>query len=177
MEFNELLEQIDEFKAQNKEVLDEIVGLTYGNLVRDLDEAKNYRKGYYKNKKGVYWYVKGIEVTNETWNLLRMGYNGEDRGVWIHYCEVTDSSVKDLDVPLCAFTSMFNPRFTDEENLMRPTTKSAFTRKVHRVVNRALADYPEKRGVEEYLDVAKKWGELSNELYDMMFPEVGAELV
>lgn len=68
-----LIERLKQFSTENAEVLSEIYGLSLGTLKRNLEKASKYQRGYYKNKRGEYIHVKGIEVTNNTGDLLRMG--------------------------------------------------------------------------------------------------------
>ncbi|MBP5721977.1 MAG: hypothetical protein J6X18_00130 [Bacteroidales bacterium] len=159
--------ELKKFSDAHSEIISEIAGLTPGILERDLERAKNYQKGYYKNKKGVYWHVKGIEVTNDIGNLLRMGFNGEDRGVWIHYCEVTDHSIKDNDVPVCSFCSLFDARFTSADQLMRRTTKEDYENKVAEVTKTVLSDYVQKREVSEYLSFMRKFVKLCSKCINL----------
>lgn len=173
-ESEKLYKKIRMFTDENSELISEIAGLTPGILKKDLEEAKGYQKGYYKNNKGVYWYVKGIEVTNDTLNLLRMGFNGEDRGVWVHYCEVKDHSICDNDVPICAFSSLFDPRFTPKDELMHKTTKEDFENKVAEVTKTVLADYQEKRSVTEYLGFMRKFVKMCSKYIHSVEEEEGA---
>ena len=151
------------FFNNKRDTIDEISGLTQWVLRRDLEEAVKYNKGYYKNKKGVYRYLKGIEVTNNTGYLCRMGFNGEDRGVWVHYCEVTNRKAGYYDVPIVVFSSKFDPRFTPEDELMVSTTKEDFEEQVQKVVQNIISDYPQKRDPKEYLDMLNEWKELMEE--------------
>lgn len=155
-----LLERIKEFANEHRDVLKEISGLTNYILIKQLQEACKYDRGYYKNDKGEYIYVKGIEVTNDTGNLLRMGFNGEDNGVWIHISEVDEKSVRYRDIPIFVFTGKFDENFTPKDELMRPTTKEDFEDAVKRATENIISDYPQKREPEEYLYVALEWAKL-----------------
>jgi len=160
MEEKELKERVDEYVTKlamylesNKDVFDRTSGLTYNILKEDLEEAVQYQRGYYKNEKGEYRYVKGIEVTNDTGNLCRMGMNGEDRGVWVHFCELDERKVGYYDTPISMFISKHDPRFTDPENLMKPTTREDFEAQVQRTIRNICSDYTEAIDVQHYLDV------------------------
>ena len=159
--------KIEEFFNKHEDVFKEISGLTYHILKDNLEEAVKYNRGYYKNDKGEYLYLKGIEVTNDTGNLCRMGYNGEDRGVWVHFCSVTDKKVSYVDVPICMFKSKFDPRFTGDDELMKPTTKEDFDNKVKETISNIISDYEQKREPSEYLSVLNEfeslWGEFEKE--------------
>ena len=165
----EVLERVKNFADEHKDVLKEICGLTQHILIKQLQEACKYNRGYYKNKKGEYIYIKGIEVTNDTSNLLRMGFNGEDNGVWIHYSLVDEKSISYHDIPIFVFTGKFDPAFTHEDELMIPTTKEDFEEAVKRATENILADYNQKREPKEYLDVAIEWGKL---VYDVMSVDI-----
>jgi len=166
--WDEYVQAVKEFNQDKKEIMSEIEGLTPHILREHLEEAVKYKKGYYKNNKGQYEYVKGIEVTNDTGNLCRMGFNGEDRGVWIHYCIIDDDSVHQLDCPVFMFTSQFNPRITPKDELMKPTTKEDFDAQVERTVKNLIADYPEKRNPQEYLDYMKGFDKLCENYKDVL---------
>lgn len=154
---------IDYFKA-HKEIIDEIEGLTEWKLREDLQEAVQFTHGYFKNKKGEYRYLKGIEVTNDTGNLCRMGYNGEDRGVWVHYCEVDDKHVIYNDVPIGVFTYWLNPSCVSDKDVFVPTTKEDFDQQVQKTVQNIISDYQEKRDAKEYLDFLNGWNGLCDKV-------------
>lgn len=167
-------ERIDEYvgkmKAYTNEheyVLGRISGLTWHRLKRDLEEAVQYQRGYYKNAKGEYRYVKGIEVTNDTGNLCRMGMNGEDRGVWVHFCEVNDRKAGYYDVPISMFTSKHDARFTAPDELMKPTTREDFEAQVQRTMRNIIADYAEAVDAQHYLDVMNGVDALCEEYGDV----------
>ena len=163
------------FVKANKEICDEVRGLTPDILEKDLIDAAKFKKGYYKNKDGLYIYVKGIEVTNDTGNLLRMGFNGEDRGVWIHFCEVDDKRVEYMDLPIASFScSYFNPRWCKPSQLMKPTTKEDFDAQVQKAVGNICADYTEKRDIKEYIDYMKKFDKLEKK-YEKFFTSILSE--
>lgn len=171
--WNEFTDKLAKFGKERKEIMEEIQYLTPHILKEHLEEAVQYKKGYYKNKKGQYEYVKGIEVTNDTSNLCRMGYNGEDRGVWIHYCIIDDDSVRQFDCPVFMFSSQFNPRITPKDELMKPTTKEDFEAQVERTIKNLVADYQEKRNPQEYLDYINGFEKICEEYKDvvgMVFP-------
>ena len=164
-----LMNKLETFISEYKEILDKISGLTCDKLLSDRQEAVKYQKGYYKNEKGNYIYIKGIEVTNDTWNLSRMGYNGEDRGVWIHYCLVDDRSITYIDSPISVFSGCyFNEEVFKPEELMRTTTKEDFEDKVKKVIEVLTDDYSENINPKEYYDVANEWCNLCNECSDTL---------
>lgn len=155
-------EKIKEFFDKNKEIIAEIAGLTTWILEQDLKEALSIEKGYFKNIKGEYLFVKGIEVTNDIGNLGRMGFNGEDRGVWVHYVFLTKDSIIYNNVPIAVFTNQTNPRFNDPDVLMVPTTKEDFEEQFTKTIKNILSDYSEKRDIHEYLNVLNEWEKLVN---------------
>lgn len=146
-------DELREFFSDKKncEIKTELDGLTEWRLREDLDEAKKYRKGYFRNKKGQYIHVKGVEVTNDTSNLCRMGFNGEDRGVWIHYCIVDDRRVQYNDVPVFTFAYFFDPSCSPKDELFVPTTRKKFEEAVERAVSSFIGGYKEKRDPREYI--------------------------
>ena len=154
---------IDYFKA-NKKLVSEIEYLTEGKLKEDLEDAIKFQHGYFKNKKGEYRFLKGIEVTNDVGNLCRMGYNGEDRGVWVHYCELDDRRVIYNDVPVGVFTYWMNPSCVDADSLFEPTTKEDFDEQVKKTINNIISEYQEKRDANEYLDFLNNWDNLCNQV-------------
>ena len=154
---------IDYYK-QNSELCNEIQYLTQWKLEIDLEAAIKLQHGYFKNKKGEYRFLKGIEVTNDVSNLCRMGFNGEDRGVWVHYCEVDDKHVIYNDVPVHTFTYWMNPNCVDAESLFEPTTKEDFDEQVKKTVQNIISDYQEKRDAKEYLDFLNGWNDLCNQI-------------
>lgn len=158
------------FCNENKDVLERVNGLTWQKLKEDLEEAVQYQRGYYKNDKGEYCYVKGIEVTNDTGNLLRMGMNGEDRGVWVHYCYLEDRRVGYVDVPIATFLMKHDARFTNPDELMKPTTREDFEEQVKRTIQNIVADYPEAVDVQHYLDVIHGADALDEEYKDVASP-------
>lgn len=165
----ELMNKLETFSNEHKEILGRISGLTCDKLLSDLQEAIKYQKGYYKNGKGDYIYIKGVEVTNDTGNLSRMGYNGEDRGVWIHYCLVEDRSVTYIDSPISVFSGCyFNKASCKPKELMHTTTKEDFDDKVKKVIEVLIEDYSENVNPKEYYDVANGWHDLCNEFKAMM---------
>lgn len=169
----ELMNKLEAFRTEHKEILDKILGLTYDKLLSDLQEAVKYQKGYYKNGKGDYIYIKGIEVTNDTGNLSRMGYNGEDRGVWIHYCLVDNRSVTYIDSPISVFSGCyFNEALFKPEELMHATTKEDFEDKVKKVIEILTKDYSENVNPKEYYNVANEWNDLCNECSDTLIRSV-----
>lgn len=169
----ELMNKLEAFRSEHREILDKISGLTCDKLLSDLQEAVKYQKGYYKNGKGDYIYIKGIEVTNDTWNLSRMGYNGEDRGVWIHYCLVEDRSVTYIDSPISLFSGCyFNEALCKPEELMYATTKEDFEDKVKKVIEVLTEDYSKNVNPKEYYDVANGWCNLCNECADTLMHSV-----
>lgn len=155
-EWDKFLNKLKAYGDAHEEILNRTRGLTTGILLKDLKDASKYKKGYYKNKKGVYIYVKGIEVTNDLSDLCRMGYNGEDRGVWIHYCMVDDRSVNYIDVPVSTFNvTYFNKSWAKPDELLHRTTKEEFEAKVKETVNTLCADYTEDINPKEYHKVIK----------------------
>lgn len=169
----ELMNKLEAFRSEHREILDKILGLTCDKLLSDLQEAIKYQKGYYKNGKGDYIYIKGIEVTNDTGNLSRMGYNGEDRGIWIHYCLVEDRSVTYIDSPISIFSGYyFNEALCKPEELMYATTKEDFENKVKKMIKVLTEDYSENVNPKEYYDVANEWNDLCNECYDILMHSV-----
>lgn len=160
-EWYKRLKKLKAYSDTHEEILNRTSGLTTDILLKDLQDASKYKKGYYKNKKGVYIYVKGIEVTNDLSDLCRMGYNGEDRGVWIHYCMVDDRSINYIDVPVSTFNvTYFNKRWAKPDELLCPTTKEEFEAKVKETVNTLCADYTEDISPKEYQKVIKGWCKL-----------------
>lgn len=155
-------EKIKEFFDKNKEIIAEIAGLTTWILEQDLKTALSIQKGYFKNKKGEYLFVKGIEVTNNTGDLLRMGFNGEDRGVWVHYVSLTNKVILYNDVPIASFVNRTDPRFVNELDLMVSTTKEDFEEQFTKTIKNILSDYSEKRDIHEYLNVLNEWENLIN---------------
>lgn len=169
----ELMNKLETFISEYKEILDKMSGLTCDKLLSDLQEAVKYKKGYYKNGKGNYIYIKGIEVTNDTGNLSRMGYNGEDRGVWIHYCLVDDRSVTYIDSPIALFSGCyFNEALFKTEELMHATTKEDFEDKVKKVIEVMTEDYSENINPKEYYDVANRYRDLCHECSDTLMHSV-----
>lgn len=168
MDYKDILVCLDkrilEFLKENEEISDETRYLTEWILRKDLKEALNYNKGYYKNEKGKYIYVKGIEVTNDVSNLCRMGYNGEDRGVWVHYCEVENNSAMYVDVPIGSFQGMMFSKSLPKDELMHPITKEEFDAQVKKALENITADYEQKRDVQEYIDFFEKWDKLYEEV-------------
>lgn len=176
-EWNKFLNKLKAYSDTHKEILDKIRGLTADILLKDLKDASKYKKGYYKNKKGVYIYVKGIEVTNDLDNLGRMGYNGEDRGVWIHYCIVDDRSVNYMDVPVPVFNvTYFNKGLANPDELLHPTTKEEFEAKVKETVNTLCADYTEDINPNEYQKVVKGWCKLYDNFKKVLETSLPEEL-
>lgn len=153
-------DRIVKYYKEHQELAGEIEYLTQWNLIEDLKEAIKYQHGYFKNKKGEYRFLKGIEVTNDVSNLCRMGFNGEDRGVWVHYCEVDNRRVIYNDVPVSVFTYWLTPTCVDAESLFEPTTKEDFDEQVKKTVNNIISDYNEKRPAQEYLDFLNGWNDL-----------------
>ena len=151
---------INKLMDENKEIVNEICGLEIETLYEHLQLAKKYNKGYYKNKDGEYLFVKGIEVTNNTGDLCRMGFNGETRGVWVHYCLISDTECVNTNVPVFTFDSKFDPSLTEPKKLMKSTTKRAFNRKMKSVISKMAKQYESKREVSEYLDFLDKFIEL-----------------
>ena len=162
----EILLEIAEFKKAHFDIFKEVQYLTEDELLKQLRDALEVNKGYYKNKKGEYVYVKGIEVTNDLSDLCRMGYNGEDRGVWVHFSELNDRKVGYYDVPVYTFSNRTNPRITDPDNLLVPITKEEFEEQVSKTIQNIIADYPQKRDVREYVDYMERYNELCTKLFD-----------
>lgn len=163
------LNKLKVYSDAHKEILGKISGLTQDKLLEDLKEASKYEKGYYKNNNGVYIYVKGIEVTNDLFDICRMGFNGEDIGVWIHYCIVDDRSVDYIDTPVSVFeTTYFNKRWAKPNELMHPTTKEDFETKVRETVKTLCADYTEAINPMEYHKVVSGWAQLYDEFEKVM---------
>lgn len=153
---------VEYFKA-HKEIIKEIEGLTEWKLFEDLQDAINIQHGYFKNDIGEYLYVKGIEVTNDTGNLCRMGYNGEDRGVWVHYCEIDDRRAIYNDVPVTTFT-YFMSNAVEEKKRLKPTTKEEFEQQVQKTIQNFISDYQEKRDINEYYDFMSGWNDLCDKV-------------
>lgn len=153
---------IEYFKA-HKEIIKEIDGLTEWKLFEDLKDAIKIQHGYFKNDIGEYLYVKGIEVTNDTSNLCRMGYNGEDRGVWVHYCEIADRRAIYNDVPVTMFT-YFMSNAVEEKKRLKPTTKEDFEQQVQKTIQSFISDYQEKRDINEYYDFMTGWDDICNKV-------------
>lgn len=167
--WQQFAEKVKAYGDAHKEILDRTSGLTQHILMEDLKEAAQYQKGYYKNANGVYMYVKGVEVTNDTGNLCRMGFNGEDRGVWIHYCLVDDRSVNYIDTPMASFSvNYFNRQWCKPKDLMHPTTKEDFETKVKETITTLCADYTEAVDPKEYYEVIKGWDDLYDEFQDVV---------
>jgi len=156
-----LSKKLQKFGEDNKEVLAKIAGLSLDRLIEHLKEASKYKNGYYKNRKGEYIHIKGVEVTNDTINLGRMGFNGEDRGVWIHYCLVDDKSVTYIDCPVFMFSgTYFNKAACKPDELMHKTTREDFEEKVRNTVETLCGEYKEAVDPKEYLKVTKGWNKL-----------------
>ena len=107
--------------------------------------------------------MKGIEVTNDTSNLCRMGYNGEDRGVWVHYCEIDDRRAIYNDVPVTTFT-YFMSDAVEEKKRLKPTTKEEFEQQVQKTIQSFISDYQEKRDINEYYDFMTGWDDICNKV-------------
>ena len=161
---SELVDRTLEFVKQNVEILGKLKGLTIGVLEDQLKEAIKCNKGYYKNNKGHYVFVKGIEITNDTSNLCRMGFNGEDRGVWIHYSEITDKRVMYDDVPVFVFTSRMNPNVTAEDEILKPISKEEFDAQVVKTTNNIIAEYKEELDPVKCLKIVQEEIELLKEI-------------
>lgn len=155
--------RVIEYFKQHNEIVNEIEGLTEWKLFEDLKDAIKILHGYFKNDIGEYLYVKGIEVTNDTSNLCRMGYNGEDRGVWVHYCEITDRRAIYNDIPVTAFT-YFMSNAVEEKKRFKPTTKEDFEQQVQKTIQSFISDYDEKRDVNEYYDFICGWNGLCDKV-------------
>lgn len=153
---------VEYFKA-HKEIINEIEGLTEWKLFEDLQDAINIQHGYFKNDIGEYLYVKGIEITNDTGNLCRMGYNGEDRGVWVHYCEIDDRRAIYNDMPVTTFT-YFMSNAVEEKKRLKPTTKEEFEQQVQKTIQNFISDYQEKRDINEYYDFMCGWNDLCDKV-------------
>lgn len=153
---------VEYFKA-HKEIIKEIEGLTEWKLFEDLQDAINIQHGYFKNDIGEYLYVKGIEVTNDTGNLCRMGYNGEDRGVWVHYCEIDDRRAIYNDIPVTTFT-YFMSNAVEEKKRLKPITKEEFEQQVQKTIQNFISDYQEKRDINEYYDFMSGWNDLCDKV-------------
>lgn len=153
---------VEYFKA-HKEIIKEIEGLTEWKLFEDLQDAINIQHGYFKNDIGEYLYVKGIEVTNDTGNLCRMGYNGEDRGVWVHYCEIDDRRAIYNDIPVTTFT-YFMSNAVEEKKRLKPTTKEEFEQQVQKTIQNFISNYQEKRDINEYYDFMSGWNDLCDKV-------------
>lgn len=155
--------RVVEYFKVHKEIINEIEGLTERKLFEDLQDAINIQHGYFKNDIGEYLYVKGIEVTNDTGNLCRMGYNGEDRGVWVHYCEIDDRQAIYNDIPVTAFT-YFMSDAVEEKKRLKPTTKEEFEQQVQKTIQSFISDYQEKRDINEYYDFMGGWNDLCDKV-------------
>lgn len=155
-----MISKIKDFLKKYKEIIAEITGLNLWILERDLKDAVSIQKGYFKNKKGEYLFVKGIEVTNDIGNLLRMGYNGEDRGVWVHYVYLTKDSIIYNNIPIASFINQTDPRFNNPDTLMIPTPKEDFEEQLTKTIKNILSDYHEKRDIQEYLGILNEWNQL-----------------
>jgi hypothetical protein len=153
---------VEYFKA-HKEIIKEIEGLTEWKLFEDLQDAINIQHGYFKNDIGEYLYVKGIEITNDTGNLCRMGYNGEDRGVWVHYCEIDDRRAIYNDIPVTTFT-YFMSNAVEEKKRLKPITKEEFEQQVQKTIQNFISDYQEKRDVNEYYDFMCGWNDMCDKV-------------
>lgn len=153
---------VEYFKA-HKEIIKEIEGLTEWKLFEDLQDAINIQHGYFKNDIGEYLYVKGIEITNDTGNLCRMGYNGEDRGVWVHYCEIDDRRAIYNDIPVTTFT-YFMSNAVEEKKRLKPITKEEFEQQVQKTIQNFISDYQEKRDVNEYYGFMCGWNDLCDKV-------------
>lgn len=176
-EWYKRLKKLKTYSDAHEEILNRTSGLTTDILLKDLKDASKHKKGYYKNKKGVYIYVKGIEVTNDLSDLCRMGYNGEDRGVWIHYCMVDDRSINYIDVPVSTFNvTYFNKRWAKSDELLHRITKEEFEAKVKETVNTLCADYTEDINPKEYQKVVKGWCKLYDEFEKAIIPSLPEEL-
>lgn len=158
-----LIERMKRFSTENAEVLSEIYGLSLGTLKRHLEKASKYQRGYYKNKRGEYIHVKGIEVTNNTGDLLRMGFNGEDRGVWVHYCIISPKSIAHKDDPISMFDYLFDKNWVSDDEVFIPTTKEDFERQFEETTKTILSDYTQKRDVQEYINAVDGMVGLFNE--------------
>ena len=155
--------EMDEYDSKYKEVMDEIVGLTGWILEEDLKDAVKYAKGYYKNNKGQYLFIKGIEVTNDTGNLCRMGYNGEDRGVWIHYAFIDEHQIMNNDIPIGMFMFYTNPRCVDDEHVFTPTTKEEFEKKFRQLCWTLHIDADSQLASSDYREFAEEFYKLGLE--------------
>jgi hypothetical protein len=154
---------------EHEVILKNVCGLTPDVLLEDLNEASKYNKGYYKNELGVYMFVKGIEVTNDVSNICRMGLNGEDRGVWIHYCILTDKTVGYYDDYIRSFDAKyFNERYCKKKELMRETTKEDFEEMVKKTINTICSDYTNSIEPTEYHDVIKGFHNLIEDFKNMI---------
>ena len=163
----EYRKRLQAYQDEHGEVLRRTNGLTTSVLIKDLEKAAKYTLGYYKNDLGEYRYVKGIEVTNDLWNLCRMGLNGEDRGVWVHFCELNDRKAGYYDVPIAAFIPKHDPLLTKPEELMKPTTKEDFDAQVERTIRNICAPYPESVDPQAYLDALNSFFALADEFEDI----------
>ena len=143
----------------NSDIYKEIEGLTLHKLLADLHEALIYDKGYYKNNDNEFIYVKGIEVTNDIANISRMGFNGEDKGVWIHYAVLNKKEIYYYDKPVSSFSSFFSACMNSPEKKFYTCTKEEFEEQLKTVISNILSDYEGKRPIKEYFDFVKNLNE------------------
>lgn len=158
---DKLFLKLKSYASEHEDILKLADGLSTDKLLTDLKEAMKYHKGYYANSRSVFIYVKGIEMTNDVADLCRMGFNGEDRGIWIHYCIIDGRSVSYVDVPISSFVvNYFDRRYCKKDELMHPITKEEFEGKVRDTINVICSDYEKAIDVNECYKVIKKFEEL-----------------
>lgn len=154
------------FVDKNSDIVNRIDGLDQVRLAKDLKLASKFKCGYYKNKAGTFIHVKGIEVTNDTGDLLRMGFNGEDKGVWVHYCIVDDTSIINTSKPVNTFSCYFSKDWNTRTGVMRKVTKEEFDKKVEEVTRSINSDYESAIDPNEYLKVVRKFNKLLDDVLD-----------
>ncbi len=161
------LKSLKNLYNKHKVILNKISGLMLEPLVEQLKEAVKCKTGYFKNENGVYIYIKGIEVTNDTGNLLRMGMNGEDMGVWIHYTLVDKRSINYIDSPIYSFTIPYFSEIAMSKDKMYPITKEDFDAQVKTVTESFCSPYQDAINPKEYLNVIKKKETLLKDLLNL----------
>ena len=164
---NKCLRSLKALYNKHKVILNKTSGLMLEPLVEQLNEAVKYKTGYFKNEKGVYIYIKGIEVTNDTSNLLRMGMNGESMGVWIHYTLVDERSINYIDTPIYSFTVPYFSKLAKPEDKMHPITKEDFDTQVKMITENFCSPYQDAINPKEYLNVINKKEALIKELLNL----------
>lgn len=168
----EIEDKLEQLRKDNADIFECTSKLTISKLIDDLEDAVKFRKGYYKNAKGSYFYIRGVEIDGSC-SLLRGGMNAEDRGVYVHFTEVSKTQLYAGDMNIVQLAYLMAPMNTEDK--LEPATEQEFDAAYEALISSCKHEPEVCEDPQIVLDVYKKYVEYSRAQCDAVKEAVGGK--